>query len=608
MKRTLALLLFLTSLAVPAHAYKEPVHVEISRIAFDRMTVDLLSKTGFDRNTVVDGSSLRTLVVQGSWDQDAGLNALNHFYDPTAGAGLSVPVTGCLNVGQSARVWAAVGVDNPHSTPSARTYLERALMLQTKEARKQALGSAFSALGQSIHLVQDMAQPEHTRNDQHLIGSQLLFDDAPEASLYEEWALANLVAPAAVSYDGYPNVSLPSTLDYFGDGSSRGLAQFANANYVTQDTNYDDEMRAGKCYYHPGAPRLDAAAPRTQIVDEAVLDAAGNTSTETVIERIYTSFPRDFYQPTSDTDPNHTFLSAVDLETREITGPKFSLADQSYLSRAALLIPRAVGYSAGYLDHFFRGSVSVQWAPVPDSTPKRYNITVTNTSTEPIRTGALITIAYVAGTKYLRTGSNDMATILEANIALAPGASHTFTDHIIPYLRDDDDIRAFERHVVVRGTIGEEANDIITLVQPKERTENGIRARITWDNPASTAHVFVISDTHNVWNTTIHTSCDNWHVIDIPGTTMNGLEIGETGPIYFRMPSPPPDLELRFVMWLNQTYVDCRLRPAPVPAPLNIRLELYENGQFITEENHFVTYDDQNDGFPYHFGEYPDVP
>ncbi|HYC91495.1 MAG TPA: hypothetical protein VEO54_19910, partial [Thermoanaerobaculia bacterium] len=461
MKKTLALLLFLIPLAVPAHAYKEPVHVAISRAAFDRMTVNLVAKTGYDLNTVVGGSSLRALVAQGSWDQDAGLNALNHFYDPTAGAGLSVPVAGCLNVGQSARVWAAVGVGNPNSTPAARTYLAQALMLQNKAARKEALGRAFSALGHSIHLVQDMAQPEHTRNDQHLIGSEWLFDDAPEASLYEEWALTHLVPPAAVSYDGYPNVSLPSTLDYFGDGLSRGLAEFANANYVTQDTNYDDEMRAGRCYYHPAAPRLDAAVPRTQIVDEAVRDAAGNTFTVTVIERIYTSFPRDFYQPTSDTDPNHTFHSAVDLETREITGPKFSLADQSYLSRAALLIPRAVGYSAGYLDHFFRGSISVQWAPVADSTPKRYNITVTNTSAEPIRAGAVLTIAYVAGQKYLRTtADDDMALILSRDLAeLAPGASQTFNDVSVPYLREDDDIRAFERHAVVRGTLGEEYND-----------------------------------------------------------------------------------------------------------------------------------------------------
>ena len=608
MKKKLLILLFLLSLAAPAWAYKDPLHRIMSVAAFDRISVDLRAKTGHDLNTVVGGSSLRTLVGEGGYDQDAGLNALNHFYDPSAGAGLSIPATLCLPVGQSARAWATVGVDNPNSTPSARTYLAQTLMLQNKEDRKEALGRLFRTLGHSIHLVQDMAQPEHTRNDQHLIGSEFLFDDAPEASLYEEWGLANLFPPAAVSYDGYPNVALPATPDYFSDGLSRGLAQFANANFVTQDTNYDDEMRFGKCYYH-SSPRLDAAAPRTVIVDEAVRDAAGNTFTVTVIERIYTSFPRDFYQPGSDMDPNHTFHSAVDLETREITGPKFSLADQSYLSRASMLIPRAVGYSAGYLEHFFRGSVSVQWAPVADSTPKRYNITVTNTSAETLDSGADVTIAYVAGQKYLRTTDNDdMALILSQSLpTLAPGGSHTFTDVSIPYLRDDDDVRAFDRHIVVRGTLGEEANDIITLVQPKERTENGIRARITWDNPEATAHVFVISDTHHVWNTTVHDGCDNWHVVNIPGTTMNRLEIAQPGPIYFRMPSPPPNLELRFVTWLYKTFRDCR-QPGVVAPSTNLRLELYENGQFITEENHLVTEDDQDDGIPYHFGEYPDRP
>src|SRR5213075_2595236 len=50
------------------------------------------------------------------------------------------------------------------------------------------------------------------------------------------------------------------------------------------------------------------------------------------------------------------------LETNQ-QRPKFSLNTYTYDSIADVLLPRAVGYSAGFLDYFFRGRLDVDLMP-----------------------------------------------------------------------------------------------------------------------------------------------------------------------------------------------------------------------------------------------------
>jgi len=488
MKRTISLGLLATLfLTTPAWAYKEQIHRVVSKKAFDAMTASLKPHLGIDKTTLVGGEQLRVLVGQGAYDEDDFPNSLNHFFDPENDAPLSVPTLFCLPQGATARDWALGGLGNQFTTTNARQYYEAALMAPNQAVRDINLRLLFLSLGHSIHLVQDMAQPEHVRNDQHLVFMGVQYG-YPVASLYEEWGLVNLLgANPTVPYNGYPNVNLPRSSDYFASADRRGLAQFANNFFVTQDTNYDDEQQIGKCEYY-SSPKIADAVPRTEVVNEAVRDSFGGIYVLPISERIYTSWPWDSYLKEQETDPDHTFLSSLDLETRFLTGtPKFSLADASLQTRAGLLIPRAVGYSAGYLDHFFRGSIAVDWTR--NNNTGLYNIKITNTSAEAVAPDAIIRAVYVPGSNYTGFGSgNDIVVILNGPLAsyapgfagLPPGGMTEIPAFSIPYLKSGDTVTSFERRVVIRGRLGEEDNDIVGLVQAG-CGNSGLCMEITWD-------------------------------------------------------------------------------------------------------------------------------
>jgi hypothetical protein len=490
MKRILAIALILIAVSTePVYAYKEQIHRVISLKAWDRVNVDLNKRIGIQQATDIMGATPRTHVGQGSYDEDDIPNPLNHFYDPIHGAALSVPVLACMPLGTTAKTRAVGGVGNEYSTWAARQYLRSALLAANDSQRQIFLRALFLSLGHSIHLLQDMAQPEHTRNDQHLTLMGIEVGDAPQASIWEEWGIANLLGVnPAVSYDGYPNVGLATAGDYFSHSGNKGLAQFSNLNFVTQDTNYGDYSLTDDCYFY-ALPDINAAAPRTEVVNEAVRDAFGGVTVMPITERIYTSFPQDYYSGAPETDPFHTFYSSLDLETRTLPpgNDVYSLGDGSYLTRASMLIPRAVGYSAGYLDHFFRGSIDVEWK---SSTNGRYIITIRNTSSEQIGADALIDVAYAPGASYLGTGG-DVAMILQGPLAtyvpgfagLPPGGSVTINDVSVPYLHAGDKVMQFERRTIVRATLGSEPEDVITLVQPGGPSAP-LKVLVTWNpNP-----------------------------------------------------------------------------------------------------------------------------
>jgi hypothetical protein len=481
MKKLAILSILLLSLAAtPAHAYKEIVHRMMSLKAFDHMTADLMPRLGIDKNHAVTGiqnipQSPRALVGQGAYDEDDDANSLWHFYDPRHNAGLSVPPLACHPF-TSAR-------DYEHNTvvSAARAYYQEALIAPNAGFRDEYLEKLFLQLGHVIHLVQDMAQPEHTRNDQHLTG----YGDL-QPSMYEEWGLANLLGPdAAPLYEGYPNVSLAKGDSYFATAPTetygQGLAQFSNNWFVTQDTNYVDESKEGRCYYYnnPWMPDIGDATPRVQTVSWPIL---GNGQMYPIDEKIYTSHPVDGYTGVHETDPNHDLLSSIDYEAGIYVGTDvYSLSDQSYLSRAALLVPRAVGYSAGYLDHFFRGRITAAWQQNPGG---GWDVKITNLSGEPIGQSASITVVYLRDTPNYVTWE-DRVVILDGAIStyvpgfagLPSGASVTLSNVPVPNLQPSEKVTDFERHIVVRGPLGTEDDDVIGLVQ-----HSALRAVVSWDN------------------------------------------------------------------------------------------------------------------------------
>jgi hypothetical protein len=499
-------LFVLLLLAAPLQAYVEPVHEEVTQRCFDRLTIDFQARFGVPRTHVVQNKSLVTWLRDGARHEDASFlsaefsfnqRPLNHFLNPLRGTGLTpLEGTGCFEIGEPADRWAGVDqsllTSNEFTVSRAKRAYVSAIVGASGRTRDESLSDLFFTLGHVIHLVQDMAQPEHTRNDQHAFSLQ----GAPQASLYEAWGDEYLYTknniPPVVSYDGYPNVDLDKYASYFRTPDGKGLADFSSRNYLTQDTNYDDRgLVAAQCYIYP-LPREEDTTRHFRHVQGRALEEDGKCCRIVPYdEYVLISQVTDSLTGASDVDEAHSFWSALNLETlkyRPNEAYVYSLGEDSWYSRARVLVPRAVGYSAGLVSRFFRGKLDATWKRTNSGAgPASYEVTLTNRSAETIGTDATVTAVFKATPGYFEKGGDEDTGVIfqRARISelapgftgLGPGASVKLTVPPIAGLKDTDQVTAFERRIVVEGPLGAEKDAVISLVQPAGKT---VRAEIRW--------------------------------------------------------------------------------------------------------------------------------
>jgi hypothetical protein len=292
----------------------------------------------------------------------------NHFHDPLKSwdsAGLSNPVVDsyCLLFGyekfsaDSSLIWAQkqsinFWYDSLWSWPKARNYYYKALTTTTKDDREKHFAYAFRALGQITHLIADSSVPAHVRNDIHVFPLSK-FGISVGSPTYESWArdnyrtlpytgmqidqsiflqaVNNALAPAPISalwdqdkYTGTnPNVTA---------GSIIGIAEYTNANFFSEDTIFADQPY-----------------PAWSSVTEY--------DEEIAIGKLRTNLRK-----TGDGE-TVTHLAAGKWFYKYLPSNKKSLGlkldDVVYADYAQKLIPRAVGYSAGLLDYFFRVNIEI---------------------------------------------------------------------------------------------------------------------------------------------------------------------------------------------------------------------------------------------------------
>lgn len=177
--------------------------------------------------------------------------SFNHFHNP-----LKALSSAGYGLGKSAVIWsqAAPKTQSPggyYSWHDAREYYHAALTATSQEAREENFARMFRALGQVMHLVQDMSVPEHARGDGHVLPA------------YEEWvakkpdgkaltvsALANptpfdlsaLRQPSPFAEAPVPIARLFDSRQYDGSNpevtttANIGLAEYTNANFASGDT------------------------------------------------------------------------------------------------------------------------------------------------------------------------------------------------------------------------------------------------------------------------------------------------------------------------------------------------------------------------------------
>lgn len=289
------------------------------------------------------------------------LRSVNHFHNPITDSGYSGIFGGLLLSGESSIQWAQKpkGTQSPggrYSWYDARDYFHKALTSADKTQRENYFAETFRGLGQLMHLVQDASVPGHTRDDGHLFYNYETFvKEEVDVSGSTPYFFNKSILSSAT---GLPISNIFDTNQYE-DGSSPdvtvgnaiGLAEYTNANFFSEDT-----INASTFTY----PRIDENTP--------------------VVERQYTTIigtpgTRNYYLKNccgETNGGNGYLLAAVDFLDdwrQEFLGGGLSkvvvLDDNVYKDYAELLIPRAVGYSAGLLDYFFRGEMDL--VPVPDN-------------------------------------------------------------------------------------------------------------------------------------------------------------------------------------------------------------------------------------------------
>lgn len=345
------------------------VHDSASKKAWNNVIGkgDFLKDLGLaESDLLYEGKRAKDWVAQGSRNEDEPIiRSVNHFYDPVQKIGLNDPCgfPNILNIPIfPSPSWGLgyVPLLNAWDIKDARRYEYIALTgkeldgspvsdAQDDTGRKMYFAHMFRAVGQVMHLVEDCAVPEHVRNDAHALPG--------DRSLYEAYASTN---KGLLKYDGYPLVKFPAYDCYFDTSLSacsmantgRGLAEFTNRNFVSQSTNFDDR---GLCRQVAGIYSQPQYDPLMIFDEQEFIPQLGRS-----IWVLYAgNMVSDYYTGTETLNQHLTALSWWNFETEKLGKFSYSLNDKCFQSTADFVIPRAVGYSAGLLDYFFRGKLEM---------------------------------------------------------------------------------------------------------------------------------------------------------------------------------------------------------------------------------------------------------
>jgi hypothetical protein len=339
-------------------------------------------------------------VRKGSDDEDDTVSTnfaryRHHFFDiQNGGAGYSYGIIS----GEPSADWGLEDLRSfgtqQYSLKSARKYLYDALTLPNKDNREMYLARTFYTLGHVIHLVQDLSQPQHVRNDSHGGGPFGTF------SRYEKWTDKLRVDGKLQVYMGLGyNNNRPvvfNTARGFWAGDGKGLAEFTGYNFLSFGTNfiywdinnpYADFSRAkypepkwnfatttaqiDKLLQDDGTCRL-TAPPSCQPDSPECQPAPAPVSTEPLCQLtgelvFYGTNVSDAYLGGA-VEPNQmaSTLSIFDQDLEPQGRRLFALNRFNFNATYPYLLPRAVAYSAGLIDFFFRGRLEINDISVVD--------------------------------------------------------------------------------------------------------------------------------------------------------------------------------------------------------------------------------------------------
>lgn len=263
--------------------------------------------------------------------------------------------------------------DQPFSYKKGRQYFYNALTKPDKAERGKNWGLTFQTLGHVIHHLQHMAQPQHVRNEPHCDGLICAFPGyflgLWNPSLYEKWTLRN--PPANMWFTTYaPVYSADDTGNFTtprqfwttteGNGTrGNGIAEYTNRGFFSSGTLFSSEALPS-----PTLSSLMKGQPLDVVTVCAEAEAQGRPPCPPAISGEITFFANtvtDSLRPSETRDnPRAASYSLFDPELeKKGVAPVFALNRFDLDSAHEFLIPRAVAYSAGLINYFFRGKMEI---------------------------------------------------------------------------------------------------------------------------------------------------------------------------------------------------------------------------------------------------------
>ena len=386
-----------TTLPGRTYGYEVQTHVDLAKAAVNesvlRFAAMLRDSLGLDKSS--DDSSqtfpnskgvkrtIEQLIQDGaSFEDNVSIFSLSpevrvtkHFYDPFTGTGLRHPLLGEV----SSPDWAIEDRQSDSrqkfSYRDARQAHLDGLIKSTEVDRQTALGLAFQSLGHVIHHVQDMAQPQHVRNDLHCDRPVCAPFGAYAPSGYEEYS--NLPS----SRNKITSLSIPEGYDLLnqrflsafnvprkfwhteapGPNSpvlGKGLAEFTQRNFVSAGTNFASSAAGFGPNRDFPLPVPTSTPSNVEVVDVASLPGVSGLRGQLwfvksqVVDNYTGAPPVDNLRAAT--------YSIFDNDLQRVNpgfGRLFSLNRFNYDEAHKFLIPRAVAYSAGLINYFFRGKL-----------------------------------------------------------------------------------------------------------------------------------------------------------------------------------------------------------------------------------------------------------
>lgn len=336
---------------------------------------------------VVQEKSAKNIIEYGSIAEDDETRPFNHFLDPQHGNKKLLPGISTDNsVNWSLEDQNTDISGQWFSLSDAQDFYLNGIIQTKQEDRVYSLGLMFQSIGHVVHHIQDMAQPQHVRDDMHCnhgicLGLELLtgtLADIHQPSAYEDYSKQKLTVNKIKSLFDQSYYSV--AIDYKSSGfvsprdywlkTNTGMAVFTSENFVTVDTHLRNnspfplnDISLLSLTSHEEFPLPDGSDVTVNKRALSGADLCGGGAICNFNSGIIYFLSRNIYDPVTQQDVLVDKFSTFGLFDDELIKigmkPVWSMNRFNYESRWNVLIPRAVGFSAGLINHFFRGAINV---------------------------------------------------------------------------------------------------------------------------------------------------------------------------------------------------------------------------------------------------------